>query len=198
MNKLKDRGEDILLYLQPYMEECFQNSCQVLQKDIEKQGIEIWNQLKNAVHEVLQLSKEAQSGRQKGAIQYLMFSFLRSGVYMDKLLLHLECLDDSFYLEQQETSKIFELSFLQKQFMEDLTFLHKTIQRKFIRLKKYELMEIGIKYADFYNSLIFKMINSLFSLLMQEIKKNNISVTDHFKILYGEYLENATVIYSKE
>ena len=128
----------------------------------------------------------------------LLYSFLKSGIYMDKLLLHLECLDDSFYLEQQETSKIFELSFLQKQFMEDLTFLHKTIQRKFIRLKKYELMEIGIKYADFYNSLIFKMINSLFSLLMQEIKKNNISVTDHFKILYGEYLENATVIYSKE
>ena len=198
MSKLINREEDILLYLQPYMEERFQSACQILQKDIEKQGADIWEQLKNAVHEVLKLSKEAQNRQQKGAIQYLVFSFLKSGIYMDKLLLHLECLDDSFYLEQQETSKIFELSFLQKQFMEDLTFLHKTIQRKFIRLKKYELMEIGIKYADFYNSLIFKMINSLFSLLMQEIKNNNISVTDHFKILYGEYLENATVIYSKE
>lgn len=67
--------------------------------------------IKNAVHEVLKLSKEAQNRQQKGAIQYLVFSFLKSGIYMDKLLLHLECLDDSFYLEQQETSKIFELSF---------------------------------------------------------------------------------------
>ena len=131
MSKLINREEDILLYLQPYMEERFQSACQILQKDIEKQGADIWEQLKNAVHEVLKLSKEAQNRQQKGAIQYLVFSFLKSGIYMDKLLLHLECLDDSFYLEQQETSKIFELSFLQKQFMEDLTFLHKTIQRKF-------------------------------------------------------------------
>ena len=198
MSKLINREEDILLYLQPYMEERFQSACQILQKDIEKQGADIWEQLKNAVHEVLQLSREAQNRQQKGAIQYLVFSFLKSGIYMDKLLLHLECLDDGFYLEQQEASIIFELSFLQKQFMEDLTFLHNMIQRKFIRLKKYELMEIGMKYADFYHSLIFKMTNSLLSLLMQEIEKSNISVTDQFKILYGEYLENAAVVYSKE
>ncbi len=198
MNKLKNRGEDILLYLQPYMEECFQNSCQVLQKDIEKQGIEVWDQLKNAVHEVLQLSKEAQNGNQKGAIQYLVFSFLKSGVYMDKLMVFIECLDDGFYLEQQETAQIFEFSFLYKQYMEDISFLHKKVKEKFIRLKNYEIMEVRLEYAFFYSSLIYKMMKNLSDLLMQEIEKSKVNVTDRFKVLYGEYLETAAVVCSKE
>ena len=198
MNKLKNRGEDNLLYLQPYMEECFQNSCQVLQKDIEKQGIEVWDQLKNAVHEVLQLSKEAQNGNQKGAIQYLVFSFLKSGVYMDKLMVFIECLDDGFYLEQQETAQIFEFSFLYKQYMEDISFLHKKVKEKFIRLKNYEIMEVRLEYAFFYSSLIYKMMKNLSDLLMQEIEKSKVNVTDRFKVLYGEYLETAAVVCSKE
>ncbi len=198
MNKLKNRGEDIFLYLQPYMEECFQNSCQVLQKDIEKQGIEVWDQLKNAVHEVLQLSKEAQNGNQKGAIQYLVFSFLKSGVYMDKLMVFIECLDDGFYLEQQETAQIFEFSFLYKQYMEDISFLHKKVKEKFIRLKNYEIMEVRLEYAFFYSSLIYKMMKNLSDLLMQEIEKSKVNVTDRFKVLYGEYLETAAVVCSKE
>lgn len=198
MNKLKDRGEDILLYLQPYMEGCFQNSCQILQKDIEKQGMEVWNQLKNAVHEVLQLSKEAQNGNQKGAIQYLVFSFLKSGVYMDKLMVYIECLDDGFYLDQQETAKMFEFSFLQKQYMEDIFLLHKKVKEKFIRLKNYELMEIRLEYAYFYSSLIYEMMKNLSDLLMQEIEKSKVNITGKFRILYGEYIETATVVCSKE
>lgn len=198
MNKLKDRGEDILLYLQPYMEGCFQNSCQILQKDIEKQGMEVWNQLKNAVHEVLQLSKKAQNGNQKGAIQYLVFSFLKSGVYMDKLMVYIECLDDGFYLDQQETAKMFEFFFLQKQYMEDISFLHKKVKEKFIRLKNYELMEIRLEYAYFYSSLIYEMMKNLSDLLMQEIEKSKVNITDKFRILYGEYIETAAVVCSKE
>lgn len=198
MNKLIDRGEDILLYLQPYMEGCFQNSCQILQKDIEKQGMEVWNQLKNAVHEVLQLSKKAQNGNQKGAIQYLVFSFLKSGVYMDKLMVYIECLDDGFYLDQQETAKMFEFFFLQKQYMEDISFLHKKVKEKFIRLKNYELMEIRLEYAYFYSSLIYEMMKNLSDLLMQEIEKSKVNMTDKFRILYGEYIETAAVVCSKE
>lgn len=198
MNKLIDRGEDILLYLQPYMEGCFQNSCQILQKDIEKQGMEVWNQLKNAVHEVLQLSKKAQNGNQKGAIQYLVFSFLKSGVYMDKLMVYIECLDDGFYLDQQETAKMFEFFFLQKQYMEDISFLHKKVKEKFIRLKNYELMEIRLEYAYFYSSLIYEMMKNLSDLLMQEIEKSKVNITDKFRILYGEYIETAAVVCSKE
>lgn len=198
MNKLIDRGEDILLYLQPYMEGCFQNSCQILQKDIEKQGMEVWNQLKNAVHEVLQLSKKAQNGNQKGAIQYLVFSFLKSGVYMDKLMVYIECLDDGFYLDQQETAKMFEFFFLQKQYMEDISFLHKKVKEKFIRLKNYELMEIRLEYAYFYSSLIYEMMKNLSDLLMQEIEKSKVNMTDKFRILYGEYIETVAVVCSKE
>lgn len=198
MNKLIDRGEDILLYLQPYMEGCFQNSCQILQKDIEKQGMEVWNQLKNAVHEVLQLSKKAQNGNQKGAIQYLVFSFLKSGVYMDKLMVYIECLDDGFYLEQQETAKMFEFSFLQKQYMEDIFLLHKKVKEKFIRLKNYELMEIRLEYVYFYSSLIYEMMKNLSDLLMQEIEKSEVNITGKFRILYGEYIETAAVVCSKE
>lgn len=198
MNKLIDRGEDILLYLQPYMEECFHNSCQVLQKDIEKQGIEVWDQLKNAVHEVLQLSREAQNENQKGAIQYLVFSFLKSGVYMDKLMVYIECLDDGFYLDQQETAKMFEFSFLQKQYMEDIFLLHKKVKEKFIRLKNYELMEIQLEYAYFYSSLIYEMMKNLSDLLMQEIEKSEVNITGKFRILYGEYIETAAVVCSKE
>ncbi len=85
-------------YLQPHMEECFQKSCGMIQSEVETHGNEIWGEIKTAVNKVLQLSAEAQDKRQKGPLQYLVFSFLKSGVYLDKMIFHLGCLDDQFYI----------------------------------------------------------------------------------------------------
>lgn len=198
MEKLKNRKEDILRFLQPYMEECFQKSCQLMQTDIEKHGTEIWFRLRDTLNEVLQVSEDAQTRQQKGPIQYLVISFLRSGIYMDKLTFYLESLDDSFYLDHQETARIFEMTFLQKQFMDDVSFLHKKVKEKFIRLQNYELLEIREEYAFFYYSIVFEMLKHLSELMVHEIERSNVKITDQFKILYGEYLETSTVVYPKE
>ena len=59
-------------------------------------------------------------------------------------------------------------------------------------------MEVRLEYAFFYSLLIYKMMKKLSDLLMQEIEKSKVNVTDRFKVLYGEYLETAAVVCSKE
>ncbi len=76
------------------MEECFQKSCGLIQSEIEAHGNEIWGEIKAAVNKVLQLSAEAQDRQQKGALQYLVFSFLKSGIYLDKMIFHLGWLEN--------------------------------------------------------------------------------------------------------
>ncbi len=198
MEQTNDRRQEIVQYLQPYMEECFQKSCGMIQSEVETHGNEIWGELKSAVNKVLQLSAEAQDKQQKGALQYLVFSFLKSGIYLDKMIFHLGCLDDQFYMDGQEAAALFNITFLEDKYRNDTAYLHHKTKEKFIRLKEHELLYVNEQYAPYYYAVVYRMIENLTDLVMQEIAGSSVRITDKFKILYGEYMDKAAVIYPKE
>lgn len=198
MFKISERKEEILLFLQPYMEECFQKSCGLIQSEIEIHGNEIWKELKAAIGKVLQILTEAQEKQQKGAIQYLVFSFLKGGIYIDKIIFHLGCLDEQFYMDEEETATLCNITFLEDKYMNDIFCLYHKAKEKFIRLQEYELLYINERYATYYYAIAYQMIESLTELIQKEIIKSHVRITDKFKILYGEYMDTATVVYPKE
>lgn len=195
---VKERKEEILIFLQPHMEECFQKSCELIQSEIETHGNEIWKELKTSIDKVLLLSSDAQEKQQKGAIQYLVFNYLKSSIYLDKMVFYIECLDDRFYLDGQEAATLFDITFLEDKYRNDIAYLHHKTKEKFIRLKEHELLSVNEQYAAYYYAIAYRMIENLTELIMQEIAGSNVRIADKFKILYGEYMDSATVIYPKE
>lgn len=85
-----NRRAAIIQYLQKSMEEYFNNSCRQFQTDVETHGSEIWNELRCAIDEVLKSVLKVQDKNQKGDIQYIAFSFLRSSLYQNNLEFNIE------------------------------------------------------------------------------------------------------------
>lgn len=198
MFEVKERKEEIFIFLQSHMEECFQKSCELIQSEIEIHGKEIWKELKAAIDKVLQSSVNAQNRQQKGALQYLVFSFLKSSIYLKKMVFYIECPDDRFYLNGQEAATLFSITFLEDKYRNDIAYLHHKTKEKFIRLKEHELLSVNEQYAAYYYAIAYRMIENLTGLIMKEIVKSNVRITDKFKILYGEYMDSVAVIYPKE
>jgi len=99
MSEKKNRTSDMLQYIKPYMEECFQGACRIIQAEIEKNGLRIWDELKGIILEVLLLTDYAQRQGKKGNAEYLLFSFLGRSFIMDRLQRRIETFDNGFYAQ---------------------------------------------------------------------------------------------------
>lgn len=193
-----NRRTAIIQYLQNCMEEYFNNSCRQFQTDVETHGSEIWNELRCVIDEVLKSVLKVQDKNQKGAIQYIAFSFLRSSLYQNNLEFNIEALDDNFYLDNRETAGSYHPAFLQERYSDDLCRLNKEVSRKFVRLQSHELFWIKERYTHYYEAVVYRMIENLAGLIMRKVEESSVSVTDDFKIIYGEFMDKAVVLYTKE
>ena len=193
-----NRRAAIIQYLQNSMEEYFNNSCRQFQTDVETHGSEIWNELRCAIDEVLKSVLKVQDKNQKGAIQYIAFSFLRSCLYQNNLEFNIEALDDSFYLDNKETAGGYQPTFLQERYSDDLSLLYKEASRKFVRIQGHELFWIKEQYTHYYEAVVYRMIENLSGMIMRKVSESGIHMTDDFKIIYGEFMDKSVVLYTKE
>lgn len=198
MKQNHDRRPEMLQFIQPCMEERFQETCKKMQTEIEKNGHAIWKELKDTISELLLYVDKMQKQHKKGEIKYFGCCFLRSGLYLGRPEFYIYAMDKGFYLDEQETGIYYCPKFLQEPYSEDLNYLHKKATEKFMRIQNYEMFDINEKYAEFYYSIMYKMMENVSELVVETIAKSGILIVDDFKIIYGEYMDSATVLYTKE
>ena len=197
MKQENDRRPEILQFLQPYMEEQFQESCRKIQIEIEKNGHAIWDELKEILSELFLHVNNMQKQHEKGEIKYFVCSFLRYSLHLGRLEFYIHIMDEGFYLDEQEAGIYYCPKFLQEAYLGDLDYLHKKAEEKFMRIQDYEQFDINEEYIESYYSIMYKMMESVSGLIMEEIAESGILIADEFKIIYGEYMGNATVLYAK-
>lgn len=197
MEQIVDRRNQISQFLQPYMESCFQKSCEIIQSQIESNYYEIWCELKNEILICLKNTDDMQKKQNKGGLQYLVFSILKYGMYLDSLEMRIDAFDDSFYLDEQEAASYYHPIFLRDRLVEDLNFLCKKVKENFIRLQNYEFLDIKREYADFYYAILFRMLESMAGVIVDTVMDSGVNVTADFKIIFGGYMEKGVVIYGR-
>lgn len=198
MEQENDRRPEILHFLQPYMEERFKESCSRIQEEIEKNGQTIWDELEKTINQLLFHVDAMQKDHKKNEIKYFVCSLLRYSLYFERPEFYIHAMDEGFYLDEQEAGIYYCPQFLQKSYLEDINYLHKKAAEKFIQLQNYELFDVNETYIKFYYSIIYKMMESVSELIMETVVKSGIFIADDLKIIYGEYMDNATVLYTKE
>lgn len=196
MEQKYDRSEEILLFMQPHMEERFRESAGRIRKLLEERGNEMWTVLRENIRTVLSRSAGLQAQGKKGRIAYLVCSFQQSGVYTGGLLLRLETLDEGFYLDEQEAEGYYDPRLLQEEYRKDLEFLHQKVRRQFIRVQNYELDGVSMAYTEYYNALMCRIIESMDSLIMRTVTESGAALSEEVQIMYGEYMGDAEVIYA--
>lgn len=197
MKQPNDRISEILLFIQPYMEERFQESCRQMQIDIEKNGHAIWRDLQGEMNKLLSYIDKMQKDHMKNKIKYLVCSFSRYSHYLGKLDFYINAQDEGFYLDEQKTGTYYCPQFLQKPYSEDINYLHMKVAEKFMRIQAQELFDVNEEYIKFYYSVMYKMLGSVSELIMETIEKSGILIADDLKIIYGEYMDKATILYTK-
>lgn len=180
------------------MEERIQETCTEIEKMLEKQGASMWKELRGAVQEILACTVDGQEQKRKGKAAYLVCSFLQRSVYLNKLLLRLEIMDEGFYLDDVETAGYYRLWMLEERFLEDLEFLHQKLKKEWIRVQNHELDEVDREYAEYYNAIVGMIVQSMGSLLMEAAEESEVQLSDTFQIVYGQYMGDAEVVYAKE
>ncbi len=198
MTQIPNRKSEILQSMQDSMKECFQKSFLIIEKEIELHASNIWDGIKNAIDESLKHASEMQSQQKKGELKYLAFSLLSYGLFMDRLEMRVDAMDDGFYLDVEESAGHYQFAFLQDKYLDDLEFLYKKAHEKFIRIQNHELEQIKRKYAEFYFSIIYRIMESLSELIMQTVLDSGISVADDFKVIFGEYMDQAVILHTGE
>ena len=195
---MNGRSKELIYFLTPFMEKNFNKSKEILQAEIVRSAPEIWNNLKSALHKVFESVDKLQKQNRKGSLQYLLFSFMRCGVCSGMLEINVSAYDDRFYLDEEETAEAFPLTFLQEQYEKDIIRLYQKAEEKFVRIQNHERTDIREWYSEYYDSIAYAVVESLAELIMKEIAESNVKITDHFKILYGGYMDQAATVYSKE
>ncbi|MCM1251959.1 MAG: hypothetical protein NC321_03995 [Clostridium sp.] len=197
MKQYHDRRPEMLEFLQPHMEERFKESCRQIQIEIEKNGHAIWGELEGKIQDLLLYVEDMQKQHRKGEIKYFVCSFLRYSLYLESLEFYLYAMDEGFYLDEQATGIYYRPQFLQESYLEDLDYLYKRAAEKFMQIQKCELFDIKEEYTKYYYSIIYRMMESVSGLIMEVIAESGTLLVDGFKIIYGEYMGNATVLYAK-
>lgn len=194
MTQFYDRKEEIFQWVQPYMEERFQDSCQVIQEEVVEHSHEIWEELRTIISEILTNADSMQKQHQKGRIKYLAVSFLNYSLYSNCIEYRLDLLDDGFYLDEQEVMGYYCPLFIQERYRSDLENFHSRILSEVKRVHNYELQDIDREYTKLYDAIIFKMIDSMSQLIIETVKKSGVYLAEDFKIIYGEYMDRAVVL----
>lgn len=198
MQQFYDRKEEIFKWIQPYMDERFRESCQIIQEEVVARSHEIWEGLQTVIAELITYADSMQKHHQKGRIKYLAVSFLNYSLYSNCIEYRLDLLDGGFYLDEQEATEYYCPLFIQDRYRSDLEYFHDRILTEFKRAQEYEMQDVDVEYSKLYDAVIFKMIESMSLLIIETIKESGIYLAEDFKIIYGEYMDRAIILNTVE
>ena len=117
MEKEQRKRTEMIPYLQDTMEETFQCTCREIQTVLDTDACRIWRGFHDAVCECLETAGALQRQNQKGRLGYLAFSMMRHALWLDRLELRIDALDDGFYMDTAEASAYYHADFLQDRFI---------------------------------------------------------------------------------
>ena len=198
MEKEQRERTEMIPYLQAAMEETFQCTCSEIRTALDTDACVIWRGLRDAVCGCLETAGALQRQGQKGSLKYLAFSMMQHALWMDRLELRIDALDDSFYLDTAEASAHYRADFLQDRFRRDMECLYEKARSRFIRIQNNELVRIRQAYAEYYYSLLFRMMESLTGLVRETVAGSGVGMADGFQIICGDYMDRAVILYKEE
>ncbi len=72
------------------------------------------------------------------------------------------------------------------------------VEKKFVRAQANEIFLAKEQYIGYYESFLYRMIESMAGLIMKEVIESDVRVADDFRIIYGEFMDRASVVCIKE
>lgn len=195
MKQINDRRNDMRQYLQKEMEKSFRRVCDEFQSEIERDGEKIWNEIKEILDEVSEKIVMGQREGKKGKIKYLSFNFLQLSSYTNKLQWYITAFDENFYIDEQDVGIYYSPIYLNEKYLHELEYMNKILRQKYIRIQNYEWDMIKRVYAVYYDSIMQVLLENLLEMMREYIATSDICISNTVLIIYGQYMDEAKILY---
>lgn len=138
---------------------------------------------------------QMQIKEKKDSINYIVFSFLYSGIDLGTFEIQLEAFDEKFYLDESPITGKVKSYILEKYWNTDWNDFYIFMQKKIIRLQYSDIYPYRKLFITKYNKLIRTFLLQFIPIIIFLEKFQKIKKSDDFRILYGEYRSKCEVLY---
>jgi len=192
-----DRTEQIFTLIKPLSRNRFEYSLGLIEKYIEKFGNEIVAEIVSAFRNAFIQAANLQDSGKKGAMRYLILSHLYSSIWTGGYSVKLDIFDQHLYADPYEIDIYLTFNWLHSFLAEDMTYFRKNLITHISHLKEYELEQIQYRYGYYYHAVALKLISEIMPALLQLSEFGKLNVASEFEVLFGGYMDKATVIWPK-
>lgn len=189
---------DIENYLSDYIEDIFESTCSNIQKDWIKGKEQIRDEVVQCFKKVWEKTVILQNCNRKGAVKYWLISIQRSSLLRDEIAFRVETFDDGFFLDEAEAAEEYQPEFLKTYWNHDLEQFSSLLNKRFVRIQKYQHDVIREVYAPYYYAVIYQLLKVLIKGILKEICIDKESICKDYKVIFGYYMGQGTILYEGE
>jgi hypothetical protein len=189
-----DRVEEMRRYIDDFTEERYLQSYEKAKAFIDRSKDTLLQELSKSFAELLHNTMEKQRCGEKDPIRYLVISYLRHSYLVDRYSFLLQTYDETFYLDEVETSSKYHPDFLWELFKEDMVYFERCLQRRFVRIKPYELEAITGKYIERYNAIVRYLMELFCPLILDMDGYEELLKEDKLQIIFNNYRDKGVCL----
>lgn len=129
-------------------------------------------------------------------IKYLLFSYLHSSIFLKKYLIRIDLMGHEFYMEEPIATSYWDAGDIYSHFDHDIEEMAQKTAKRIPRLRGYEVDYIRYAYAPYYHRMAEELIREIVGgILESSHKAYEDEGEEHIKILFGEYMGEANLLY---
>lgn len=153
------------------------------------QGDNIRKDFQRTATELVQLAKHQQQ-QGKGAIQYVVISYLYSSAITKSNVFQIAFLDEHDYLDPIDTSVYWCPSFIYRPVAQDMLCLREAVDKELIRMKPYELDAAQRGYInEFYHAIAGMFFVQVAKDTLSAAGIHELLLQDEVQFLYGGLMD---------
>lgn len=194
---MKERKDEIMKVVAELIPELFEESSAETVLFCEKKSSEIVDGFLEVFAKVLEqaVQKTKEDGGRK--IQYLLFSYLHSSIFLKKYLIRIDLMGSEFYMEEPLATSYWDAGDIYSHFEKDITEMARKMAGRVPRLREYEVDYIRYAYAPYYHRMAEELIREMMRGILESSRKPYEDAGEEsIKILFGEYMGEADILYN--
>ena len=158
----------------------------------------ITEDLKSKFASVCKLGIYLQEQGLKGEIKYIYFSLLRTSLLENKGEFRIDLYDERWFLDKLECSVNINLDFIYTSFFKHMEDLKEKKKEHARSITDMEIEEIMLQESNVYHILTVEFFRNFIDELLLVTSFKELKKCEEMKIMAGEFMDAADLIYTKE
>ena len=166
---------------------------------LEKNDIDILiDELTITFQKLVNKSIILQNEGKKNAIKYISLSILLSSIASQNYSLGINLYDESLLLDDVEIFTEWNIKDYFTELDADIINAERILEKRFIRIKKYEMLELRHKYSFDYYGIFLEAMTFILPLALDKVDCSKLNCAEKIVVTSGLYMESQEIIYTWE